>query len=129
MNNTLTLTHDEAKLLLAAVNSFDLARLPLEQVQNNRIIRQQLEDHLRSMCWTFQYEEAEEKRTAKLQIEVACKRWPDILNELKKTPPNLLDPEKFNKLVETEKAKKALNVKKATARLEKWRKELNELEP
>lgn len=72
---SINLTIKEARFLLHAVKGVDTDA-------DTREIQRGLIATLEVIYQALLYDEQQEKENARLQIEIACRRWPDILKEL-----------------------------------------------
>ena len=81
MNNTLTLTYEQAQFLLCAAHDLDTSKSAYN-IPTYKECQKQLTETLRSMCWAFHAEEMNEKELALGSMKVHVKKWPDLLKKL-----------------------------------------------
>lgn len=114
----------EVRFLMYAVKS-----VHTDLYTDNHEIQQGLLATLEIIFQALLCEEQKEKEDTRVLIEIARKRWPDILNEEQKEKEDILSPAKFTKAVSKIKKRKSAARKAAKTRLDNWRKSMQEIEP
>ena len=78
----LNLTDKEAQFLLCAATELDTTKSAYKNIPDIARLQHTICETLRNICWESHNAERKEKENARLQIENARKRWPDILKKL-----------------------------------------------